>query len=98
MPRTSFDLRQCRLKPLSMRLNADPYFQSPVWLKSNRRLLVTWDNRGAPGGKHSCAMRGLLGEGGKSKTDQTAVSLAEALSFAHGSKVDQATGAAQALG
>src|ERR1700730_11448538 len=43
-------------------------------------------------------MRSLFGEGGKSNTDQAAIRLAPALSFADRRKVDQARGAAEALG
>ena len=75
------DLRERRFHSLPVRMHADTHFQTAVRRHAHRRLIVTGDDRKAPGGEYAGAVRGLLTVAGKTDPDSTAVRLAARLAF-----------------
>ena len=70
------DLRQRRLQPLAVRLDADHQHDAAVGQDARGAAFETGDDRGAARGEFGGAVRGLLGEAGKADADQPPVRLA----------------------
>ena len=76
------DLRQRRLEPLAVRLDADHQHEAAIGQDARGAALEAGDDRGAARGEFGGAMRGLLGEAGEADADQPAVGLAPLLPLA----------------
>ena len=76
------DLRQRRLQPLAVRLDADHQDEAAIGQHPRGAALVARDDRGAARGEFGGAVRGLLGKAGKADADQPAVRLAAPLALA----------------
>src|SRR6267142_429450 len=78
------DLRQGRLEPLAMRLDADHQHHAAVGQDPRRAALEPRNDRGTAGDEFRGTMRGLLGKGGKADADKTSVELTLLLARADG--------------
>ena len=73
------DLRQRRLEPLAVRLDADHQDEAAVRQDARGAALEAGDDRGAARGEFGGAVRGLLGKAGKADADQPPVGFAALL-------------------
>ncbi len=91
------DLRQRRLQPLAVRLDADHQHDAAVGQDPRRAALEPGDDRRTPGDEFRRTMRGLLGKGGKADADEPPVGLTPLLARTDPRQVQELSAETHAL-
>jgi hypothetical protein len=70
------DLRQSRLQPLTVRLDANHQHHTAIGQDARRATFKSGKDRGAARGEFGGAVRGLLGEAGEADAEEAPIRLA----------------------